>query len=452
MKRKIILSIFFFFLQAMPAISEEQGPIRDEKAGEAPLTRDRITLSEGLRLVTQESRVIKIARRDEAIAEADALKARSPLLPSVNGSLSYASLAYQPTAIYYSPTGTLYIPQQDRNFYAYSVAIQQTLLDFRGNSSRYGASKMILEMKKLDTRRVGNLVALEFTVTYLDLLEAEKVVAVAEGEVGRLEVHLRDAKALYAGGVITKNDLLQAEVRLSDSRQRLLTARNQKSIQVSRLNNLLLRPLRAETQVVEEGLPGPIDFNIEDAWKRALEERPEILIVDGTMKALQLDEVARKSDYYPKIFARGSYDYMQNSFQVHEGNWSLILGMNVNLFSGGSTSADVLKNRSQQSQLLEQRAKLVDDIRLEVQKYLLDLENARERNQVTRDAMEQSKENLRINRVRYEEGAGTATEVLDAVNLMTVAETNYYRAIYDFRRAEAGYYYATGKDLREVYR
>jgi outer membrane protein TolC len=203
---------------------------------------------------------------------------------------------------------------------------------------------------------------------------------------------------------------------------------------------------------VEEGLPGMINFDIEAAWKRALEERPEILIADGTLKALQLDEVARKSDYYPKVFARGSYDYMQNSYQVHEGNWSLILGMNVNLFSGGSTRADVMKSRSQQYQLLEQRAKLVDDIRLEVQKYMLDLENARERNQVTRDAMEQAKENLRMNRVRYEEGVGTATEVLDAVNLTTVAEMNYYRAIYDFRRAEAGLHYATGKDLREVYR
>ena len=157
---------------------------------------------------------------------------------------------------------------------------------------------------------------------------------------------------------------------------------------------------------MEEGLPGPVDFNIEAAWKRALEERPEILIADGTLKALQLDEVAKKSDYYPKVFARGSYDYMQNSYQVHEGNWSLILGMNVNLFNGGSTRADVMKSRSQQYQLLEQRAKLVDDIRLEVQKYLLDLENARERDQVTRDAMEQAKENLRMNRVRYEEGVG----------------------------------------------
>ena len=42
--------------------------------------------------------------------------------------------------------------------------------------------------------------------------------------------------------------------------------------------------------------------------------------------------------------------------------------------------------------------------------------------------------------------------MLDAVTLLTTAENNYIRAIYDFRRAEAGMYYAVGKDLREVYR
>jgi outer membrane protein TolC len=136
---------------------------------------------------------------------------------------------------------------------------------------------------------------------------------------------------------------------------------------------------------------------------------------------------------------------------AHEGNWSLTLGMDVNLFDGGSTGAEVLRSRRQQYQLLEQRAKLLDDIRLEVQKYMLDMENARERIEVTRDSMIQAQENLRINRIRYQEGVGTATEVLDAVNLLTASETNYTRAIYDFRRAEAGVHYAMGKDLREVY-
>ena len=126
--------------------------------------------------------------------------------------------------------------------------------------------------------------------------------------------------------------------------------------------------------------------------------------------------------------------------------------MSVNLFSGGATKAEVARIRSQQDQVLKQRAKLVDDIKLEVQAYVLDLNNARERIQVNRGAADQAQENLRINRVRYDAGEGIATEVLDAVTLLTTAETNYIRAIYDFRRSEAGMYYAVGKDLREVYR
>jgi hypothetical protein len=46
---------------------------------------------------------------------------------------------------------------------------------------------------------------------------------------------------------------------------------------------------------------------------------------------------------------------------------------------------------------------------------------------------------------------GTATEVLDAVTLLTIAETNFYKATYDFKRAEAGFLYSISKDLLEVY-
>jgi outer membrane protein TolC len=102
--------------------------------------------------------------------------------------------------------------------------------------------------------------------------------------------------------------------------------------------------------------------------------------------------------------------------------------------------------------LIEQINRLIDEIKLEVEKYILDLKTARERITVTRDAVGQAEENLRINRVRYGEGVGTATEVLDAVTLLTIAETNLYKSLYDFRRAEAGLIYSIGKDLLEVYK
>lgn len=126
--------------------------------------------------------------------------------------------------------------------------------------------------------------------------------------------------------------------------------------------------------------------------------------------------------------------------------------MSLNLFSGGSTRAGVLKIKQEKVKLLEQRDKLTDDIKLEVEKYMLDLKTARERISVTKDAVGQAEENLRIDRVRYSEGVGTATEVLDAVALLTIAETNLYRSVYDFKRAEAGFVYSIGKDLPEVYK
>jgi outer membrane protein len=87
-----------------------------------------------------------------------------------------------------------------------------------------------------------------------------------------------------------------------------------------------------------------------------------------------------------------------------------------------------------------------------VERYFLDMTNGRDRMQVTRDAIGQAEENLKINRSKYREGVGTATEMIDAITLLTVAETNYYRSLYDFNRAEAGFAHASGRDLPEVYR
>ena len=39
----------------------------------------------------------------------------------------------------------------------------------------------------------------------------------------------------------------------------------------------------------------------------------------------------------------------------------------------------------------------------------------------------------------------------DAIALRTISETNYYRALYDSYRSEAGYLYAMGENLKEVY-
>jgi outer membrane protein TolC len=414
-----------------------------------------LTFKEGLNLATAENRLIRITQWEEAVSEADTNLARSRLLPTVNASAGRTSMAYQPRSVLYSASPLLprTIPQMEQDFYSYSLNLQQTLFDFRSNSSRYEASKLILDTKKWDTRRVRNLVALQFAQAYFDLLEVEKTVRVVQKEIRQLESHLYNAKNLFEQGVITKNDLLQAQVRLSDARQRLLSIRNLRATQASRVNNLINRSLKEPVELAEiKDLSGEAPVTkLEKAWEEAEKTRPEIKIADLTLQSLDKEATARLADYLPRFYGKGGYDYTENKYQLNEGNWSVTLAMSINLFSGGATQAELIKIKKQKEKLLEQKNKLVDDLRLEVEKACLDLANSFERIAVTRDAIAQAGENLRINRARYEEGVGTATDVLDAVTLDTVAESNFYKAQYDFRRAEAAYFYATGRDLTEVY-
>lgn len=409
-----------------------------------------ITLSEGLKIVTEESRVIKIAKLSEAMAESDANMARSALLPHLAASAARTDLEHQPAML----VGGQAVPSSDSGFYSYSVSIQQLLFDFRGSLSRYEATRMLVEAQKLDSTRTRNEIGLEFTKSFYDLLESMHLTELAAKEIERLEAHNRDATLLYKGGVITKNDLLQVQVRLSDAREKHLSAKNLEAMRTANLNNLLLRPLNGSIQPKEsaEVIVAPPNTDLKEAWEIAVTRRPEILIVDRTLSAVDLDVTVKRSEFLPKIYVRAADDYTENSYQVNENNWSLTFGITANIFDGGRSFADLQKTKSRKRQLLEQRARLVDGVKLELQNYLLQLDNSYARILVNRDAAGQAEENLRINKKRYEEGEGTATEVLDAVTLLTVAETNQIRSIYDYRKAEAAVHYAMGTDLREIYR
>lgn len=446
---KIFMAFSFAVLLFLPA-----GVAYAGAGGPTAEVREVVTLLEGLRKVTSENYSVRIARQDEAIAGEDALIARSGLLPRINASGSRTALSEQPIMRTYSGDAPpAEVPTADRNYFSYNINIQQLLFDFNGTLSKYRASKSLLEAQRLDTQRVRNSLALEFAIAYFDVLEAKKLVGAAEKEVERLESHLKDAEGMYSAGVITKNDLLQARVRLSDAKQRRLTAVNSQDVLTSRLSNLLLIPLDRKLDVVEyaEEVVNPAVFNYEQIWKKALEKRPEIRIADRTIEAVDFEAVAKKSEFLPKVYAKVGNDYMENSYAIHPDNWSFMVGVDINLFEGGSSRADLRKTAYRKQKLVEQRSKLVDEVKLEVKRYFLDLQNAYERIQVTYDVLDQAQENLRINRGRYEAGVGTATDVLDAVTLLTVAETNHIRSLYDYMKSEAAVAYASGEDLVLVY-
>ncbi|MBF0458718.1 MAG: TolC family protein [Nitrospirae bacterium] len=448
-EKRLYLAVMSVFI--LVSLFAAAGVSADETSNGQPSPQGAVfTIAEGLAIATTESRVMNIADQNINITEKETDVAMSILLPSINAEISQGFLSNKPTAIF----GAMSVPMANRNSLSYGVSLKQTLYDFGANTSRYKASLESLEAAKVDYERIKNLTALEFIVGCYEVLEYDKLIDVARKEIARLEQHLKVAHELFKEGVITKNDLLQAEVKLSDVKQRLLSVKNLRMVSASKLNIMLLRPFMADVSIAgpPEEETAAEDVEIGHFLEMAEKQRPEIKIIGHELEILALQEKMRNSEFFPSFYAQAGYSYTENDYQVYEGNWFLMLGAKINLFSGGSTKAELSKLRFRKEKLAEERKKLIDDITLEIERYYLNMKSAIEKLMVMKDSVAQAEENLRINRTRYEHGQGTSTDVIDAITLLTRTQTNYYSALYEQQRAYAGLLYASGTDLKEIFK
>ena len=406
-----------------------------------------ITLPEGIGIVLRDSRVIKAASFDKDMAFEDSLMARSALFPHLTANMTQTFLTNQPASRF----GIQSVNTAQRQSFAYGFDVYQTLFDFGKSISGYKASQEAVAARQAGIETVKRLAVLEFIMSYYDILEAEKMIGVVEKEKQSLTSYLRDIQHMYEQGAAIQNDLLPAKVRLADAGQRLIAAKNARTTAITRLNNILALPLQEKIRVKDISMRLPGFPGMEAAWKTAQEQRPEVAFYETQIKASALVERAKAVDNFPELFADAGYSHAENRYMVKDDNWFLNLGAKANVFDGGSARAEISTERYRQLQLREQKTKMVEDIKFEVENSYLGLKDAGEKVSVAKEAVAQSKENVRVNRVKFTEGIATSTEVLEAITMQTNAQTNYYTADYEQKRNYARLMYAMGIDLPLVY-
>ena len=407
-----------------------------------------LTISDGIDMVSKDSRLIKIELADKDISFEDTINALSPLLPHITMNAAKTYYRFTPEMKF----NGIVVPMGEREPLSWGIDIYQTLFDFGKSISNYQASTEAFHARIAKVKTVKRTVILEFIVAYFDLLESEKMISVAEKEVDSLTSYLNDSHHLYEQGVIVKNDLLPAQVKLADARQKLIAAHNRKEVVAAKLKTMLTLSLKEKIEPHDVSMEYPPAPTAEDAWKAAESQRPEIVFYNDQIKASQLSERAKSLENLPSIYVDGGYAYTENRYMVKEANGYIQMGAKINLYDGGASTADMMRDCYQTKQLGEEKNKLIDDIRYEVEYGLLDLRDASEKLSVSKEALTQSEENVRFYRVKYNNGAATSTDVLEAITLQTKAETNYYSADYELKRSYAKLMYSIGNDLTTIYK
>jgi outer membrane protein TolC len=442
---KLKLSVFILFILFFCSFCIAGAEDATLKPQESNFTV--ITIDQGIQMVLKDSRLIKISLPDNEMAYQDSLIARSALLPQLNANMTKTFNRFQPAMKF----GSSSVNTSDKEPLTYGFDVYQTLFDFGKSLSNYRASKELFKAQKAHTESVKRIATLEFIIAYFNLLEVDKMIIVSEKEVESLAAYLNDITHLYEQGAAVKNDLLPAKVRLADVKQRLIAARNDRMIAAAKLNNILALPLREKITVQDVKMQPPEFPEMEEAWNLAKAQRPEVVFYKNQMESSFLRERAKAVENFPTIFIDAGYAYSQNRYLTHENNASVELGAKMNLYDGGASRAELLKERSRREQLTVQRDKLIEDIKLEIEDSYFGLKNACEKIVVAFDALQQAEENVRVYRLKYKVGTATPTEVLDAITLQTKAQTNYYNDDYELKRGYAKLMYSMGIDLGLIY-
>lgn len=167
--------------------------------------------------------------------------------------------------------------------------------------------------------------------------------------------------------------------------------------------------------------------------------RPELRRADeAVLAAKRAVDLARMGDD-ATLRAFGSYDLDDRSFGFTPKQDSATAGLEleVPIFDGGLTAARVAKAKANVRVAEAARRKAELGVEAEVTRARLDLAEAKERLAVSGKSEEQAEEALSLIRARYESGAATITESLDAEVALTGARVRNVAARFDVARATA---------------
>lgn len=293
-------------------------------------------------------------------------------------------------------------------------------------------------------------VALQAKQSYFNVLRADETVRVSGARVERAEQGLRAAEVRLMAGATTRSDSLRAQLELTQARQALLSAQNQRRAAAFTLGALVGVEGPVNVEPLPSLEPSPLALSDDELRRLALESSPTVVSSEASVRSADASLRASRAQYLPTLRASGGYDWSNQaaSFSGGRTGWSTRLSLSYPLFNNFSREdanerAEVGLNNARvtladaQRQALARVQQSIDAVRLAEQQIALTIEAERV-----------AAEDLRVQETRYQLGASTILDLITSQIALVEAELNRIGARYDYQVALAELEALIGRELR----
>ena len=309
---------------------------------------------------------------------------------------------------------------------------------------RYGAA---LGAAEWEYRRALSAVALAARKAYLDVLRAEAGVRVAKDGLGAAQRYQELVARQIAAGLARPVDAETATGQAAEAQGGVTLATS--ALKLARLN---FNRVTGRTRTAEVALEPLSDVpkapeSPDAAIAAALQHRPELRLLDETLRGAQAGIALAKSQTQPGLNLRGQISEQTPSAFVHEHYAAAILELRWPLLDGGKARLDTREARAQQERVEALRDDARQDVALEVTQFWQQMRDAQEKIGLTRTQREGLEATAAVAEKAYEVGRGTTIEVQAAQREVRSARAREVQALYDLHASSADFAHAQGEDV-----
>ncbi|GAB4295497.1 MAG: hypothetical protein Kow0090_10410 [Myxococcota bacterium] len=290
------------------------------------------------------------------------------------------------------------------------------------------------EAARMDKDVTVRNVELEVVSAYFGLLAALKGVEIAQASVKLVEEHRANAERFYNAGLISRNELLQAEIGLAEAKQKQIQARSGAAMARSNLNRIIGVHQDEMTIPIDpfSEKPPAFSLSVDECIERGVASRLELRSLDKRIEQVEAAKKIAYADMLPQLSAIFSYSHNEGSTFQDPNEYFVGATLSWTLWEWGATYYKIDSAGSKRAQIDLRKQQLVEGLSLQIRKSYLDLRAAEESLAVSEAQVAQAEENFRIISEKFQAGAATSTDVLEAETKLTAAKSGRSATYYSY--------------------
>lgn len=446
MRPRILLLILLIISIAFPAMAQTMV----------------IDIDQAMELALENNKQLKMLKVDNDYANLQVKEAYSGAMPVVSAVGNYSRNFIIPemvTDFVMTDSAGSSIPMslrmamgRENNFYG-GITLDQPLWIAGKIGIAIKIAKIYRQISETGVEKGEKDLRLQVTQAFYGALLGKEYKRLTKDAEKQIESHLKDARAIYAEGLVSEYDLLRAEVELANFHPQVTAAVEAHKMALEGLRIVLgLAPDTEFEPAGELSEITPNDIELEEAVSAAKDSRADFRQLSLQKQMLdQLLMIEQRNLYWPSFFLSLSYTQQaqEDNFAFDDYFWgdglAAAVSVSVPLFDGFKTKSRIQMAQINLKKSLLMNSQLEDGVRFEIISSMSRLNEARDKLSASRKAVQQAGKGYAIAEVRYQEGISTQVELLDARLAQTQAQTTELAARYDLILANASLRNAMGQ-------